>query len=145
VIGVSRHAVFFAPTLLEKTLRGLLCALRLKPGSDALVAMPQPSKLAAGVRLARAIRRDVFDPEVHAEPVLRRSRRRFLYLGGGKQIPLAIPADEIGLAAPMFQKFARPIVANERNRLAFLDSPNGDGIGLPREDAVIVRDGPERA
>jgi hypothetical protein len=145
MVSIALEAALLAGQLFEVALSRFSARL-LQLGAYPLVALARLFYALGGVCLPVRIGGDVSHAEIYAEPILRRTRRRLLNLYGCEQVPLAGAVDEIGLTAAGGEQRTSALIANKRDALSALGSPDRNlaSFAVPAQDAIIVGDSPER-
>ncbi len=142
MVGVGGEPGFLAGSFLQQPLGGLSADL-LELGAEALVAVPDPVQPFAAVPGAVAGGGDVSDAQVDAEEPVRFLGFDVGDVAGGVQVPLAVPAHQVGFAlAVRDQRGVLSVGAGERELVqSAADRPDRHGaVGqLPGQAAVVER------
>lgn len=144
VVRVAREALLLPPSLLEEPLRALgplLLELLTKP----FRATPERVELLSGEVVPVRCRGDVGDANVNPEPpqdLLLLCIRDF---NGHEEVEAVVAENEVRFSAIISEKLSLALPADEWHSLPAFDSPHARGVPSPREDALVVGNGPEWA
>ena len=145
MIYVFGKAHFFALSTLEQA----LCrfgSLALQLGAKPSMSMAKAVYLRAAVLIPVAVTGNILNAQVNAKKIVNVFGIGFVSFARGKQVKLTVDQAQVRLATTSLQKLFSPIMSKEWDRLATVDSPDGNLIlgKLPSQDTTIKSDRAER-
>jgi len=144
VVDVGCEAMLFQPTSFQQTL-GRLGSLPLKPSAQVGMAFPQPAGMCTAECLSIAVHGDELDAEINTEILSGIAGWYVAHVNGHVEEEHAVTVDQVSLSTSAVQKGGLVSPAHPRHQRPAIQGPDGHPVGpLPRQDALIIDDGPMR-
>ena len=145
MVFICRKALFLAAAFLQETFSRFR-AFFLQALAQFGMALAQAVDVASRVSLTVRIGGNVHNAQIGPQPGIGLKRRGIGDIDHNGQIELAVPINQIGLAAHPSQALGLIRTHRHRHQNAPIQSQNGYAIqSFPRQQAIIVNDGSMRA
>lgn len=124
--------------------QNLFSALRsftLKGGSHLLSLFSKVIEFLTFISFSLGIRSDIGYSKVNAKNIVAQTLFGIRYITSGVYVPFTFDVTKIGFPLLVLKEFAMMLPCFIRNLLPSPGSPNGNLIGFPRKDPVVITDG----
>jgi len=123
---------------------GRVCAFALEFGAQATMAIAHRVDRAGRVDFTIRVDCDVDDAQVNAQDAFDVLWRGFFNFAGRGEKEFVTEQNQVGFALAGLEKFSLMLAAHEWNGHASIHRPDGNRVGSPAQNAVVVSQTPHR-